>query len=423
MEQTIKFAPFSVLCSNLSTSTLRKVMPMKTLRRKGKNCEYIKIHFNDEVEYKAILDCLNRSSVLIGESFPDDTDGTNFELIKMLESTKMTYDDGKISALIFYDFIEQLFWHCWDLSVLLCKHANLYQPETQNTTEQTMSEEVEPKETPIELEDTIEEAETEPKIEELDKIDEPDIEDILTEELISEESSTKENIDEEVTTISEIDAEPIEEFGNPEDALELEIDEAINDEFDEKELSIEEVPTVDIDLDELETENPEAEVLVEAPVQEQITIEPIEDIVDETIEPTIIEESVVDKRETDEQTVEEPIVEDISADELTDELTDKSTMYEPTIDESFLDGIALEEPPIEEPTIDEPEIEEPVVDEAVVEKAVSNRKKTKTVELKQENAEDLAAEIFAKMRVSDPTEPEKKQTNKFMQRMNKLFKK
>ena len=108
---------------------------MKTLKRKGKKCEYIKINFNDEAEYKAILDCLNRSSVLIGESFPEDTDGSNFELVKMLESTKMSYEDGTVSALIFFDFVEQLFWHCWDLSVLTCKHANLYQLDAPDTIE------------------------------------------------------------------------------------------------------------------------------------------------------------------------------------------------------------------------------------------------------------------------------------------------
>ena len=357
---------------------------MKTLKRKGKKCEYIKINFNDEAEYKAILDCLNRSSVLIGESFPEDTDGSNFELVKMLESTKMSYEDGTVSALIFFDFVEQLFWHCWDLSVLTCKHANLYQLDAPDAIEPA---------TPAE---TVTE--------------QPEVEESTTEEVI--EPSVEESIEDQPTVKDEnIDSEPvvesIEEIDppTPEITAPSEIETVENKSEPVAEEVIEApatpiLPTVDIDIEDVDVE-----VIA---VEESVDTKP-------PVEETRDNESDI-KEHDEETTIEEEF-------EFEEKFTDEEpTMYEPSIDESFLEGIALEEPPVEEPVIEEPVIEEPVVNEKEVERATPKTKKKKTIEL-VEDADAQAAALFAKMTGGDTEEPEKKPTNKFMQRVNKFFKK
>ena len=359
---------------------------MKTLKRKGKKCEYIKINFNDEAEYKAILDCLNRSSVLIGESFPEDTDGSNFELVKMLESTKMSYEDGTVSALIFFDFVEQLFWHCWDLSVLTCKHANLYQLDAPDAIEPAT-----PAETVIEQPESEEPA--------IEKVVEPSVE----EDVEYQPAVKDENID------SEPVVEPVDEIDPPTPeittSIEIETVENTSEPVDEEE-AIEEpsapiLPTVDIDIEDVDVEA----IKVEESVDKKPPVEETND-----------NESDIKEHDEEETTIEEEF-------EFEEKFTDEEpTMYEPSIDESFLEGIALEEPPVEEPTIEEPVIEEPVVNEKEVERATPKTKKKKTIEL-VEDADAQAAALFAKMTGGDTEETEKKTTNKFMQRVNKFFKK
>lgn len=317
---------------------------METLKRKGNNCEYIKIHFDDEIEYNAVIDCLTRAAMLIGESFSEDIE-SHLEIVQMLDKTKMVYEDGRVSALIFNDFAEKLFLHCWDLSILTCKHANLYQPEQSSTTEETVVYE-KTEEMPVE----------EPRTEEV-VIRQPDV---------------------------------VEEYIDMDDAI---IDKTIPLEPIPEELDIPDIEDVIEEVSETVEERQEMSEPIEAPIEKGLY-----DIIDLLAEETEPEEPVIEEPILDESMIAETIVKDMAMEE--------TSMCEMDVDESVLEELALSEPD------DDEELEEEALRKAAFEAEEARR---------TEEANARAAEIYAKMTMSD--EDESRKPNKFIQRFNKLFKK
>ena len=317
---------------------------METLKRKGNNCEYIKIHFDDEIEYNAVIDCLTRAAMLIGESFSEDIE-SHLEIVQMLDKTKMVYEDGRVSALIFNDFAEKLFLHCWDLSILTCKHANLYQPEQSNTTEETVV---------------------------CEKTEEMSVEEPIAEEVIVGQPAV------------------VEEYIDMDDII---IDKTIPSEPIPQELDIPDIEDVIEEVSETVEERQEMPEPIEAPIEKGLY-----DIIDLLAEETEPEEPVIEEPILDESMIAETIVKDMAMEE--------TSMCEMDVDESVLEELALSEPD------DDEELEEEALRKAAFEAEEARR---------TEEANARAAEIYAKMTMSD--EDESRKPNKFMQRFNKLFKK
>lgn len=330
---------------------------METLKRKGNNCEYIKIHFDNETEYNAVIDCLTRAAMLIGESFSEDVD-SHLELVKMIEKTKMVYENGTVSALIFNDFTEKLFLHCWDLSILTCKHANLYQPEQLDNNEPLATE---------------------------TKMEEPPIEEVK-EELPTDSDNEIALVSDETVDIiidnNDIEIEEVDIIEKQEEEPAMTEEQSMLEDF----AAYESIMT-DILSEEAEDVTSE---MIEKESNESlgVTREPIPTNSNEVID--LLEETTVEEH------IENPVIEDVAMEE--------TTMCELEVDESVLVEI-------EQAEIENEELEEEVLRKAAFE--------AESIRLEEE-ANAKAAEIYARMISGDP---EPKQTNKFMKRFNKLFKK
>ena len=140
-------------------------------------------------------------------------------------------------------------------------------------------------------------------------------------------------------------------------------------------------------MENVQTEEPmEEEPVMEEPIVEEPLIE--EPVVEEPIvEEPLIEEPVVEEPIIEEPLIEEPVIEE--------PIMEEPVMEEPIVEEPLIEEPVAEEPIIEEPLVEEPLIEEPVAEEPVIQ-----------VEEPAEEAEEEEEEVL----IPDMSDPNKMMT-------------
>ncbi len=151
---------------------------------------------------------------------------------------------------------------------------------------------------------------------------------------------------------------------------------------------------------------------VQPPVMENVQPEePMEEepVVEEPIveEPLGIEEPVVEEPIIEEPLMEEPIIEEPLIEEpvIEEPIMEEPLMEEPIVEESIIEEPLMEEPTIEEPLMEEPTIEEPLVEEPLIEEPVAEEPVIQ-VEEPAEEAEEEEEEVL----IPDMSDPNKMMT-------------
>ena len=142
------------------------------------------------------------------------------------------------------------------------------------------------------------------------------------------------------------------------------------------------------------------QVIMQQPVQPPVmeNVQPEEPVVEEPIvEEPLIEEPVVEEPIIEEPLMEEPIIEEPLIEEpvIEEPIMEEPLMEEPIVEESIIEEPLMEEPTIEEPLVEEPLIEEPVAEEPVIQ-----------VEEPAEEAEEEEEEVL----IPDMSDPNKMMT-------------
>ena len=150
---------------------------------------------------------------------------------------------------------------------------------------------------------------------------------------------------------------------------------------------------------------------VQPPVMENVQPEePMEEepVVEEPIvEEPLIEEPVVEEPIIEEPLMEEPIIEEPLIEEpvIEEPIMEEPLMEEPIVEESIIEEPLMEEPTIEEPLMEEPTIEEPLVEEPLIEEPVAEEPVIQ-VEEPAEEAEEEEEEVL----IPDMSDPNKMMT-------------
>ena len=142
------------------------------------------------------------------------------------------------------------------------------------------------------------------------------------------------------------------------------------------------------------------QVIMQQPVQPPVmeNVQPEEPMEEEPVmEEPIIEEPVMEEPIIKEPVVEEPMIEEPLIEEpvIEEPIMEEPLMEEPIVEESIIEEPLMEEPTIEEPLVEEPLIEEPVAEEPVIQ-----------VEEPAEEAEEEEEEVL----IPDMSDPNKMMT-------------
>lgn len=142
------------------------------------------------------------------------------------------------------------------------------------------------------------------------------------------------------------------------------------------------------------------QVIMQQPVQPPVmeNVQPEEPMEEEpVVEEPLIEEPVVEEPIIEEPLMEEPIIEEPLIEEpvIEEPIMEEPLMEEPIVEESIIEEPLMEEPTIEEPLVEEPLIEEPVAEEPVIQ-----------VEEPAEEAEEEEEEVL----IPDMSDPNKMMT-------------
>ena len=150
----------------------------------------------------------------------------------------------------------------------------------------------------------------------------------------------------------------------------------------------------------MENVQPEEPMEEEPVVEEPIVEEPI-------VEEPLIEEPVVEEPIIEEPLMEEPIIEEPLIEEpvIEEPIMEEPLMEEPIVEESIIEEPLMEEPTIEEPLMEEPTIEEPLVEEPLIEEPVAEEPVIQ-VEEPAEEAEEEEEEVL----IPDMSDPNKMMT-------------
>lgn len=113
------------------------------------------------------------------------------------------------------------------------------------------------------------------------------------------------------------------------------------------------------------------QVIMQQPVQPPVmeNVQPEEPVMEEPIvEEPLIEEPVVEEPMIEEPLMEEPMIEEPLIEEpvIEEPIMEEPLMEEPIVEESIIEEPLMEEPTIEEPLVEEPLIEEPTAEEPVI---------------------------------------------------------
>lgn len=142
------------------------------------------------------------------------------------------------------------------------------------------------------------------------------------------------------------------------------------------------------------------QVIMQQPVQPPVmeNVQPEEPMEEEpVVEEPIVEEPLIEEPVVEEPLMEEPIIEEPLIEEpvIEEPIMEEPLMEEPIVEESIIEEPLMEEPTIEEPLVEEPLIEEPVAEEPVIQ-----------VEEPAEEAEEEEEEVL----IPDMSDPNKMMT-------------
>jgi len=155
----------------------------------------------------------------------------------------------------------------------------------------------------------------------------------------------------------------------------------------------------------MENVQPEEPMEEEPVVEESIIEEPVmeEPIVEEPlIEEPVVEEPIIEEPLMEEPIIEEPLIEEPVIEEP---IMEEPLMEEPIVEESIIEEPLMEEPTIEEPLVEESTIEEPLVEEPLIEEPVAEEPVIQ-VEEPAEEAEEEEEEVL----IPDMSDPNKMMT-------------
>ena len=155
----------------------------------------------------------------------------------------------------------------------------------------------------------------------------------------------------------------------------------------------------------MENVQPEEPMEEEPVVEESIIEEPVME--EPIVEEPLIEEPVVEEPIIEEPLMEEPIIEEPLIDEpvIEEPIMEEPLMEEPIVEESIIEEPLMEEPTIEEPLVEESTIEEPLVEEPLIEEPVAEEPVIQ-VEEPAEEAEEEEEEVL----IPDMSDPNKMMT-------------
>ena len=160
-------------------------------------------------------------------------------------------------------------------------------------------------------------------------------------------------------------------------------------------------------MENVQPEEPmEEEPVMEEPIVEEPLIE--EPVVEEPlIEEPVVEEPLIEEPVVEEPLMEEPIIEEPLIEEpvIEEPIMEEPLMEEPIVEESIIEEPLMEEPTIEEPLMEEPTIEEPLVEEPLIEEPVAEEPVIQ-VEEPAEEAEEEEEEVL----IPDMSDPNKMMT-------------
>ena len=142
------------------------------------------------------------------------------------------------------------------------------------------------------------------------------------------------------------------------------------------------------------------QVIMQQPVQPPVmeNVQPEEPMEEEPVmEEPIVEEPLIEEPVVEEPIIEEPLMEEPIIEEP---LIEEPVIEEPIMEEPLMEEPTIEEPLVEEPTIEEPLVEEPLIEEPVAEEPVIQ------VEEPAEEAEEEEEEVL----IPDMSDPNKMMT-------------
>ena len=152
------------------------------------------------------------------------------------------------------------------------------------------------------------------------------------------------------------------------------------------------------------------QVIMQQPVQPPVmeNVQPEEPMEEEPVmEEPIVEEPLIEEPVVEEPIIEEPLMEEPIIEEplIEEPVIEEPIMEEPIIEEPLIEEPVIEEPIIEEPLMEEPTIEEPLVEEPLIEEPVAEEPVIQ-VEEPAEEAEEEEEEVL----IPDMSDPNKMMT-------------
>lgn len=139
----------------------------------------------------------------------------------------------------------------------------------------------------------------------------------------------------------------------------------------------------------------------EEPMEEEPVME--EPIVEEPlIEEPVVEEPIIEEPLMEEPIIEEPVIEEPIMEEplMEEPIIEEPLMEEPTIEEPLVEEPLIEEPVAEEPLVEEPIVEEPIVEEPIIEEPTAEEPVIQVEEPAEEPEEEEEEVLIPDM--SDP---------------------
>ena len=139
------------------------------------------------------------------------------------------------------------------------------------------------------------------------------------------------------------------------------------------------------------------QVIMQQPVQPPVmeNVQPEEPMEEEPVmEEPIVEEPLIEEPVVEEPLMEEPIIEEPLIEEpvIEEPIMEEPLMEEPIVEESIIEEPLMEESTIEEPLVEEPLIEEPVAEEPVIQVEEPAEEAVQEASAETENAEDTGSE-------------------------------
>ena len=152
------------------------------------------------------------------------------------------------------------------------------------------------------------------------------------------------------------------------------------------------------------------QVIMQQPVQPPVmeNVQPEEPMEEEPVmEEPIVEEPLIGEPVVEEPLMEEPIIEEPLIEEpvIEEPIMEEPVMEEPIVEEPLIEEPVVEEPIIEEPLVEEPTIEEPLVEEPLIEEPAAEEPVIQ-VEEPAEEAEEEEEEVL----IPDMSDPNKMMT-------------